>query len=162
MSAKPARQPMPHVPDFALRYLGPVLTDMVAAIGLADTMKVVAKWGGTRLWIPDTAAPDSPLVRYLGQAVADKLCRAFGGNRPDIPKGLRVLNVLRDDDIRTNPEGLSVPQLAQRYGLTERRVYHIRGDPMPPALPPRDERQLDMFALTATTPTTNRQRGSHA
>lgn len=149
MSSKPLVG-MAHIPDFAAHYLGPVLTDMVAAIGLPDTMRVVQRWGGTRLWIPQQ--PSMALVEHLGPAQAAKLCAAFGGNRPDIPKALRLLNLLRDDDIRSNPDGLSVPELAQRYGLIERRIYQIRGQPMAPVLPPRDERQLHLFAPPTTTP----------
>ena len=139
-------QLMGHIPDFANRYLGPVLTDMVEAIGLPDTMRVVQRWGGTRLWVPQVPVPGTPLVQYLGDAQAAKLCAAFGGNRPDVPKAMRLLNLLRDDDIRSNPDGLSVPALAQRYSLNERRIYQIRGQPMPPKLPPRDERQLQLFS----------------
>lgn len=155
-----AQHLLPHIPEFCLRYLGPVLTELVEVVGLPDTMRIVQRWGGTRLWIPHQAEDGTPLVQYLGRAQADKLCARLGGNRPDIPKAMRLLNVLRDDDIRSNPGGLSVPELALRYGLNERRIYQIRGQPMPPALPPRNERQLSLFAEIYSHPTTNPQKGA--
>ena len=49
--------------------------------------------------MPQAPVAGTPLVQYLGADQAAKLCAAFGGNRPDIPKATRLLNLLRDGDI---------------------------------------------------------------
>ena len=156
------KPPLDRCPDFARPHLSPLLAELCDLVGLQDTLRMVERWGGTRLWVFDTAAPDSQLVQLLGADKAARVCAAFAGNRLAIPRAARLLRKLRDDDIRDNPDGLTVPQMARRYGLIERRIYQIRGQAPPPDAPPRDERQLDMFSPLTKTPTTNRPRGPHA
>lgn len=116
-----------------LTLLEPLLRDMVQLVGLQPTLAIVAQHGGTRLWFPNDPKPDSPMVKLVGIDNARRLCLHFGADRPTIPKAKAALQALRDADIRANPEGLSVPQLALKYGLIERRIYQIRGDAAPPA-----------------------------
>lgn len=107
--------------------LEPLLRDMVELVGLKATLAIVKQHGGTRLWFPNDPKPDSPMVALVGMDNARRLCLHFGADRPTIPKAQAALQALRDADIRDNPQGLSVPQLALKHGLIERRIYQIRG-----------------------------------
>ena len=120
-------------PALDLSLLEPLLRDMVQLVGLQATLAIVRQHGGTRLWFPNDPKPESPMVALVGIDNARRLCLHFGADRPTIPKAQAALQALRDADIRDNPQGLSVPQLTRKHGLTERRVYQIRGEPAPDA-----------------------------
>jgi hypothetical protein len=114
-----------------LTLLEPLLREMVGLVGLQSTMAIVYRWGGVRLWFPDEPKPDSELVQRVGIEHARQLCARFGGDKPTIPKAYAALQAIRNAEIRANPDGLSVPALALRHGLIERRIYQIRGETAP-------------------------------
>lgn len=121
--------------DVAL--LEPVLRELVAASSLRATLLIVEVYGGTRLGVPKELEADHPLACLVGLMEARQIARQFGGDRPLIPKALRALRAIRDAQIKANPEGLSVPELARKHGLGERWIYMIRGEAEPEANPTR-------------------------
>lgn len=120
-------------PAIDIKLLEPVLRELVAASSLRATLVIVEVYGGTRLGVPKDLEADHPLARLVGLMEARQIARHFGGDRPLIPKALRALTAIRDAQIKANPEGLSVPELARRHGLGERRIYQIRGEAEPEA-----------------------------
>lgn len=127
-----------HSLDIAL--LEPVLRELVEVSSLRATLLIVEAYGGTRLYVPETMPAVPPLhelARLVGLPEAQQISRRFGRDRLLIPKTPRALIAIRDAQIRANPEGLRVADLARRHGLAERRIYQIRGEPEPEANPTR-------------------------
>lgn len=124
-------------PAVDIELLEPVLREFVEVSSLRATLLIVEVYGGTRLNVPKELEPDHPLARLVGLQEARQIARRFGGDRPLVPKALPALRAVRDSQIKANPEGLSVPELARKHGLGERWIYMIRGEPEPNPNPTR-------------------------
>lgn len=124
-------------PCVDISLLEPVLRELVEVSSLRATLLIVEEYGGTRLTVPKVLEADHPLARLVGLQEALQIARRFGGDRPLIPKALPALRAVRDTQIKANPEGLSVPELARKHGLGERWIYMIRGEAEPEANPTR-------------------------
>lgn len=124
-------------PAIDVGLLEPVLRELVEVSSLRATLLIVEVYGGTRLNVPKVLEADHPLARLVGLQEAQQIARRFGGDRPLVPKALRALTAIRDTQIKANAEGHSVPELARRHGLGERRIYQIRGEAEPEANPNR-------------------------
>src|SRR5512146_2816127 len=59
---------------------------IVEIIGEEATAKLIARFGGTRLYVPHSPCADDPLARAVGAGAAMKLARMFGGERVEVPK----------------------------------------------------------------------------
>src|ERR1700758_1597626 len=55
--------------------------NLVAALGREATEKLVAAYGGTRVYVPVRAAPESAFAVLIGHAAAEALSRYYGGER---------------------------------------------------------------------------------
>jgi hypothetical protein len=98
---------------------------IVDAIGLDAAMTVIARWGGTTINIP-RAEPGPMLVQVLGVDVARLLCASLGPGALPVPRALAWLTAQRDREIALRAAaGETRPALAQRFGVSERRVYQI-------------------------------------
>ncbi len=125
------------IPNVDIDLLEPVLRDFVDVSSLRATLLIVQVYGGTRLPLPREMHAEHPLAKLVGLQEARQIANHFRGNRPLVPKALPALTAIRDRQIKANPEGLTMAELARRHGLGERRIYQIRGEPEPPANPPR-------------------------
>lgn len=118
-----------------------ILQQIAELIDLADTMKLVEKFGGVRLYIPMKLGAEHQLVDLIGDKNAEKLATAFGGETLEIPKAEAALREIRNQEIREQWPKLSHRQLALKYGTTDRNIRKILGEV-------RDERQLEIFFET--------------
>ena len=64
-------------------------------------------------------------ARELGRRVADMLAEDWGGSNIYIPKNLASRFRRRDAELYRGFTGHNVQALAQKYGLTQQRVYSI-------------------------------------
>lgn len=64
-------------------------------------------------------------ARELGRRVADMLAEDWGGSNIYIPKNLASRFRRRDAELYRGFTGHNVQELAQKYGLTQQRVYSI-------------------------------------
>ena len=126
------------------RLLPPVTRRIVAAIGVAGTMRLLKARGGIRLWLPKHGDRSNVLQDILGCEHTAQLLAAF----PDadvisLPKADKLLAQIRDAAIRSEHEaGDSLAVLALRYDLTERHVLNIVQGPVLPLRPA----QADLFS----------------
>ena len=109
------------------------LQEFVRLIGLAATLKVVERYGGTRLYVPANPHSDHPLAVLIGLDQLTKLSAVYAGeDHFDIPRAVRALRHVRDVQMRADYKVKSAAVLAREHGLTERQVFNIvgaEGDP---------------------------------
>lgn len=108
--------------------LEPLLREFVAHIGLAKTMLVVDRWGGLPIYVAAVPDPTGELACLVGLEAAIVLGREYPGNRLRIPKAGAALRAIRDRRICDDHARLSIRQLVQAYGLSERRICEILAD----------------------------------
>ena len=110
-----------------------MLEEIVEAIGERATARLIARFGGMRLYVPHSPSADDELTRAIGEAAATKLARVFGGERVELPKPPpRRVQIL---ELRA--AGRSIEEIARILNCTRRRVFQVlaesRRDPMPHA-----------------------------
>lgn len=91
-------------------------------IGLPGMLKLIDHYGGRRLFVPMHLRFDHKLARLLGEDVALKLCRAYGGSDLEIPRVPLRRHAALIADFNS---GKSYGWLAAHYEMTERNVKHI-------------------------------------
>lgn len=96
-------------------------------IGLPATLKLVERYGGVRIYVPQTMPPSHALVGLLGVDAAERLSRAFGGDEHfDVPRCTLAARRARDATLVADfLAGMSHRNLALNYQLTERAVRKI-------------------------------------
>lgn len=96
-------------------------------IGMPATLKLVERFGGVRIYVPQTVPPSHALVDLLGRDAADRLAIAFGGDEHfDIPRCTLAARRVRDAQLVEDFLGsMSHRLLAIKYQLTERGVRKI-------------------------------------
>jgi hypothetical protein len=106
-------------------YAGASVYGQVARlIGAHATDKLIAKFGGRRLYIPIAPEPGNQLPRSIGMRAAVAMGRAFGRERIMIPAncdGTRRRARIRK--MRAN--NISVSHIARELRCTERYVYKV-------------------------------------
>lgn len=104
--------------------------DISAVAGWTATVKLQVWFSGRYVYIPSVASPSHPLARLLGLSVLAALVREFGGPGDRalwIPSECAQDRFRRDRDIAVAlANGTTVQELAERFGLTVRRVEQIR------------------------------------
>jgi Mor family transcriptional regulator len=109
--------------------------DLVALVGRHCALKLVAEFGGARLYVPHEPGDDA-LTRAVGRDACARLGRAFGGDRIMIPSSAKgELRVARILELRAS--GSSIPKIARALQCTQRYVYKVlasnRAAPAAPA-----------------------------
>jgi len=103
-----------------------IFQEIAQMIGIEATAKLVAEYGGTRLYIASSLNPDKKLLKLLGQEIAQQLADEFGGLRPEIPRAVKAHAYLRNENIRADrAAGMNTRELARKYELTERTIRKI-------------------------------------
>ncbi len=117
-----------------------ILQDLAEQIGLPLTMRLVAHYGGIRLYIPKgEVSDDHELVKLLGREATAKLQAYYGGEPHfDIPLAVKSIRAVRNAEIKSKRPHTSVSSLAREYHTTERNIRLICGEM-------EDDRQVGLF-----------------
>src|SRR5216683_1956642 len=102
--------------------------NLVVALGREAAEKLVAGYGGIRIYVPVRAAPEGAFATLIGHAAAEALSRHYGGERLDMPIAKRAPRVLRGEICRLRREGMHVTAIARALGCTRRYVFRILAD----------------------------------
>ncbi len=102
--------------------------NLMAVLGPDAAEKLVAAYGGIRIYIPVRAAPEGAFATLIGHAAAEALSRHYGGERFDVPIAKRAPRVLRGEICRLRHEGMHVTAIARALGCTRRYVFRILAD----------------------------------
>lgn len=112
-----------------------ILTDELPGLlgKLAETIdrdgvqKMVAQYGGRRIWIPREMKEGHDLAILLGSDQAGRLCRRFGGQSVFVPVATIRRRHRNRAIVSGYDSGLKAGDLAVRFKVTERQVYQILG-----------------------------------
>jgi hypothetical protein len=97
---------------------------IVEIIGEEAAAKLIASFGGTRLYVPHSPCADDALARAVGTGAAMKLAQMFGGERVELPKPPpRRMQILT-----LRAAGRSVEEIARALNCTRRRVFQVLAD----------------------------------
>jgi hypothetical protein len=99
--------------------------NLVLVLGLDATEKLVAAYGGIRIYVPVRATPEGAFAILIGHAAAEALSRHYGGERFDMPLAKRGKRVLRGEICRLWRNGMHVTAIARALGCTRRYVFRI-------------------------------------
>jgi hypothetical protein len=103
------------------------VADLVRVVGLPVALKIVEKWGGTRIWIPKKAAESHWLCEAVGMDAFTKLCAAYGYSWLEIDRCRAAIRATVETRIvREHDQGASSHELALRYGYTQRGIRKLR------------------------------------
>lgn len=118
--------------------LPPQMRQLVRLIGMAHTLALLAKRGGTTLRIPVQAEESVVLRDILPMAAIVKLCAALPGQRIELPKMDKIVTQIRNRAMQNERQQLSAARVALKYSLSRRQVINI-------CRPVADDRQVDLF-----------------
>ena len=97
---------------------------IVQIIGEEAAAKLIASFGGTRLYVPHSPCADDALAQAVGTGAAMKLAQMFGGERVELPKPPpRRMQILT-----LRAAGRSVEEIARALNCTRRRVFQVLAD----------------------------------
>ncbi len=97
---------------------------LVEILGHEATEKLIAQFGGRRVYIPVRLPANSPLADHLGHDAGTLLCAHFGGDCLQVP-----VNSLQRQLQRLGADGLSARAIAERLQCSERWVFHVLRQP---------------------------------
>ena len=109
--------------------LSPVLQQLSETIGLLDTLKLVERFGGLKLYVPGKASADHPIAQIIGVEKMQLLCTEFAyhglGMRFALPQAKNLSLILRNRKIVSEYGPKTARELAMKYKLGERQVERI-------------------------------------
>lgn len=95
-------------------------------IGDEATAKIVARYGGTIIYIPLKLKCEHPLSQLLGEGAAKRLADEFSGLTVEVPRDLTLQLAQRNNLIQADRDaGMTQSQLALKYRLTQRTIRKI-------------------------------------
>jgi hypothetical protein len=115
---KPAAARNPAVPRTS------TLDHLAGLVGNDGATRLVAVFGGTRLYVPQAPAPDDALSASIGFPAATALAEIYGGDRIDIPNP--TPRRVRIVELRAS--GLSIDAIALALHCTRRRVFQVMAE----------------------------------
>jgi hypothetical protein len=101
-----------------------LLQTLIEVIGCEAVQKMVAEFGGARIWIPVRSTPDAKLTKVLGEQAASALCIRFGGDYLQVP------NTITDGEIywriaELHRQGCKINDIALAVGRSRRTVFRL-------------------------------------
>jgi hypothetical protein len=108
----------------ALSVKKPLLQTLVEVMGTQSTEKIIAEFGGARIWVPVRSTPHAKLTQILGDRAASALCARFGGDYLQIP------NTITGDNIywriaELHRQGCKINDIALAVGRSRRTVFRL-------------------------------------
>lgn len=101
--------------------------DISAVIGFTATARICSWFGRCNLYVPLTPTLTHPIARLIGVSAFERLCKEFGGDYLSLPSDRTVENDLRDRELaELLGEGYTVSEIAERIGISTRRVQQLR------------------------------------
>jgi len=130
--------------------------DLSYAVPIRALLALSEKYGGTRIYVPETPSKDSLLNRILDESAFRALCDMCGGERLDIPKAERLRARLRNREIVALARSRTARAIAIKFGLSMRCVFLILAKEgirrrAPPARMPPGSRLVQPMKTGGTT-----------
>ena len=103
------------------------LSELVDAIGITATVKLVRTYGARALYVPKQADDRHEITLRIGHEAAERLCAVYGGTQLMMPPECTLLVELREREIvrRIVDEQQSVGSVAYAFGVSRRWVHRM-------------------------------------
>ena len=101
-----------------------LLDTLIQAVGYESAEKIIAEFGGARIWVPVRSTPDAKLTRILGNSAASALCARFGGDYLQIPNTITGDNIYRRI-AELHRQGCKINDIALAVGRSRRTVFRL-------------------------------------
>lgn len=105
---------------------------LVDLIGLNATIDFVTDFGGIKIYMPNKYAKQQAMFAdSIGEVKAERLCQQYAGQYFSIPRCLKLLNLKRDEAIRTDYDSgnFTRNELVLKYRLGHQRIDQILKKP---------------------------------
>lgn len=101
--------------------------ELGAVIGTSATLRLIAVFGGSSLYIPAGTSDDHVIAHVIGSTAFSHLVQAFGGDVLPIPLGdeFSYLRKVRRT-VELQAAGETVAAIAKKFGCSERQVRNYR------------------------------------
>jgi len=101
-----------------------LLHTLVEIVGWESAEKMIAEFGGARIWVPVQSTPQTKVTQVLGESAASKLCAHFGGDYLQVP------NTIIGDDVyrriaELHRQGCKINDIALAVGRSRRTVFRL-------------------------------------
>jgi hypothetical protein len=102
---------------------------VVEAIGFDAATILVTRFGGRRIYLALSPTAGNEVVSCIGAVAARRLAAIMGAGPFDVPRCLVWLAALRRERVVSDrAAGVTVADLAEAHGYTERHVWRILRD----------------------------------
>ncbi len=118
------RAPPPPLDDSASSSRTSLFAEVGRSIGEEAADKLVADFGGRRIYIPITPAAGDLVTSSIGLVAATAIARVFGGDRLLIPSTNHQTR-RRAQILAMRAERMSISRIAHELRCTERYVYKV-------------------------------------
>ncbi len=161
-----APSPAPRFDSFADTAHTRLFDQIGHSIGDDAADKLIADFGGRRLYIPLAPTPGGSITRSIGLLAALAMARAFGGDRLLIPV-TSAHTRRRVRIVAMRAEHVSISRIAQELRCTERYVYKVLASTRAPenalrdCAPPLKGRSRASDSSTTSAPIAERLKRGH-
>ena len=83
------------------------------------------QWLNADIDLDELSGESAYMARVIGIDRFLALCEIFGGTNVYVPKKERILQKIRDGEIKREFGGQNYKRIAAKYGLSERRIRQI-------------------------------------
>jgi Mor family transcriptional regulator len=112
------------MPDRITEYALPGILQQIARLCTPDIAVAIArKWGGRRLYVPETIRVSHDLSDAIGRRAALLICSNYGGEQILIPSCRAYLRWY--DARRMRASGKSIAEISRAIGVSTRRVFKL-------------------------------------
>jgi hypothetical protein len=99
---------------------------LVEVLGREPAEKIIAEFGGARIWIPVRSTPEARLEQLIGSEATAKLCACFGGDYLQVP------NTIANDSVHRriaelHRQGCKIDEIAVAVGRSRRTIFRLLG-----------------------------------
>lgn len=113
--------------------------ELVGLLSFRIMFEIIARWGGTDLYIPRTDIGKAKLAEILGKKTTSILIDAYHSGHLLIPAKDAVINAIKErvqtEEIqRLRSESMTITKIALRLGVHQRSIHRslkAHGDPKP-------------------------------
>jgi hypothetical protein len=101
-----------------------LLHTLVELMGSDSAKKLIAEFGGARIWVPVRSTTAAKLSEVLGDDAAKALCARFGGDYLQVPNTMTGGNVYRRI-AELHRQGCKINDIALAVGRSRRTVFRL-------------------------------------
>lgn len=107
-------------------YQNGIMEDVGAVMGFEAANRLIAVFGGSKLYVPATIPPSHPIAKVVGDVAAARLADAFGSEMIDLPSNEEFLRLRRVRAVATlTKRGFDCRDISEHVGVSMRHVRNL-------------------------------------